>query len=186
MQRIVLMILLAALSACSSKSQKPQAEGADFNGASNKVTGVSIAYDGRAPYQYESMIKPEVLSECAEINATLSESIQKFSKKLSVPLALTSDDKKEEGSQRTLTVEIVNAFPGVFVFGNLGSVPAELGVEFKVFDGSEIILEKYRSCSTNLAGFMGLQPSACNKLEKCAVNQGKYIAKYIKRSLYSK
>jgi hypothetical protein len=83
-------------------------------------------------------------------------------------------------SNRTLSVKIATATPGIFVFGN-ASVPAVLNVTFEVREGDKVIIEKRRQCSTNLAGFMGLQPSACNKLNKCAENQAEFIARILEK-----
>lgn len=175
-------ILLFTLSACSS--QAPDiSESVSNLVKSDNVSIKPIYYDGMARYQYEEKIKPEVLSECSSINRVLSESVQTYANGFELPLATEALDQLSN-SDRILKIEIVDAYPGLFVFGNFGSVPAELNVEFKVYEGGEVILEKYRRCATNLAGFMGLQPSACNKLEKCAKNQGKYIVKYLMRSLY--
>jgi hypothetical protein len=89
-----------------------------------------------------------------------------------------------ENQLRRLTVTIVNATPGVFVFGNMGSVPATLDIRFKVTENDKVLLEESKHCHTNLAGFLGLQPSACNKLERCASNHGEYISERVYRKLY--
>ena len=129
-----------------------------------------IIFDGNVPFAHEKSIKKEVREEC-NLNKNLSNSIIEKSKEHGIYLS------NKSVSQRKLSVEIASATPGVFVFGNFGSVPAVLNVFFKVTEGDKVILEKRHECTTKLAGFMGLQPSACNKLNKCAENQAEFIAR---------
>jgi hypothetical protein len=142
----------------------------------SSVTKEPLYFIEDITYQDESQIKPEVLAEC-QIQENLRAAIHKQSAKNGLPLSTTAQLRK-------LSVTIIDATPGVFVFGNFGSVPATLDIKFSVSEGDKILLEETKHCKTNLAGFMGLQPSACNKIEKCAQSQGTYVAERISRILY--
>ena len=135
-----------------------------------------IYFNRIIPYQNVSSIKPEIVQEC-EIAENLLVGIDERSAANGLPLT-------DKASSRTLSVKILHATPGTIRFGNFLSEPATLGIEFKVTEGEEVIIIESKSCSTNLAGFMGLQPSACNKLEKCGRSNGEYISERISRRLY--
>ena len=162
----LLLVCLFALTACATSRTEQNAEQAK--------NPIYFARD--IPYQNVSVIKPEVVQEC-EIAENLLISIDERSSDNGLPLTSSA-------SPRELSVEILNATPGVFVFGNLGSQPATLSVQFKVTEGESVLISETKNCRTNLAGFLGLQPSACNKLEKCARSNGEYISERTYRILY--
>ncbi len=133
-----------------------------------------IAYDGSAPFSQPETIKKAIRAEC-NLNENLSVAIKRRAQDHGLRLTNTGQ------ASRKLDVEITNATPGIFVFGNFGSVPATLNILFKVTEGNQVILEKRKNCATNMAGFMGLQATACNKLNRCVENQAEYIARSLKK-----
>lgn len=141
---------------------------------SGSAPAKEISFDGNTPFLHEASVKKEVREQC-NLNDNLSKAILDRSKAHGINLS------KGSQSDRKLSVEIIEATPGIFVFGNFGSVPAVLTVNFKVTEGKEVVLQRMKTCSTKLAGFMGLQPSACNKLNKCAENQAEFLARTLKR-----
>jgi len=162
----VSLLLPLALSSCSSGNVK------------DKVVagGEPLYFNREIGFEDVARIKPQVVSEC-EIEEYLIKGIDEKSARNGLPIS-------SKVSSRVLTVEVVNATPGIFVFGNFGSIPATLDIKFKVTEDGNVIHEQSRRCKTNLAGFLGLQPSACNKIEKCGVNQGHYISERIFRLMY--
>lgn len=135
-----------------------------------------LYFNNQTPYRTDTYIKPEIVDQC-EIQKNIVESIHATASKNGLPISAAIQE-------RQLSVQIINATPGLFIFGNMGSIPATLDVKITVTEGKQVLLEEIKSCYTNLAGFMGLQPSACNKLEKCARKHGKYIAQRIAHTLY--
>ena len=127
-------------------------------------------------YEDEKRIRPAIIAEC-KIGKNVVEGIRLRSQKNGLPLSNEHQDRK-------FVVEIENATPGIFVFGNFGSVPATLDIKYRVTSGDKVLLEESRHCETNLAGVLGLQPSACNKLERCARNLGAALSERISRVLY--
>ena len=134
---------------------------------------MKLAFDGKAPFVDAGSIKKEVKEQC-DLNKNLASAITERAAAHGISLTQTEN-------KRRLSVEIARATPGAFVFGNMGSIPAVLNVNFKVTEGEKVILEKRKNCSTKLAGFMGLAPSACNKLNKCAEIQAEFIATTLKQ-----
>lgn len=145
------------------------------NPAPKNSRALEIVYDGKAPFTFETNIKKEVREQC-DLNRNFSEAIVQRSQARGVKIVVGSETDGS-ANQRRLTAEILSATPGVAVFGNLGSVPAELGIKFTVTDANGAVIEKYKECRTNLAGFLGLQPTACNKLNKCAESMAEFIAR---------
>lgn len=154
-------VLLSVLAGCASNQSK------------NEEMLKEFSFKDGVSFVDENLIKKEVREECNLLN-NLSNALVKRS--LDHGVSLTQGTK----SNRTLSVKIATATPSIFVFGN-ASVPAVLNVTFEVREGDKVIIEKRKQCSTNLAGFMGLQPSACNKLNKCAENQAEFIARILEK-----
>ena len=163
---ILLVASLLALTACATPSAEQKAE----------LAQNPIYFSRDISYQNVSIIKPEVVQQC-EIAENLLVGIDERSSANGLPLTNSE-------SPRVLSVEILNATPGVAAFGNLGSEPATLTVQFEVKEGDAVLISESKKCRTNLAGFLGLQPSACNKLEKCARSNGEYISERTFRVLY--
>ncbi|WP_101758472.1 hypothetical protein [Oceanicoccus sp. KOV_DT_Chl] len=171
--RFKIGVLLVAVFLVSCVSSKPPSE-LTIRDVVNENN--PIKFNGKVTYRNSNAIKPEILSEC-EIKEHITASIIERSSENGLPISQST-------YKRELIVEIIGATPGIFVFGNTGGVPATLDVSFKLIEGDDVIYEQDRHCQTKLAGFLGLQPSACNKLEKCARNQGEYISERLYRKLY--
>lgn len=163
---VAAILVPVLLVSCSTKPVKSPSD----------IARTPLYYDRQVTFEKVSRIKPEIVEQC-EIETNLLAGLDKQSAKNDLPLSLNE-------SARRLTIEVTNSTPGIIVFGNMGSVPATLDVRFKVIENGKVLHEQNRRCKTNLAGFMGLQPSACNKIEKCAVSQGRYISERISRILY--
>lgn len=143
--------------------------------APKTASNIEIVFDGKAPFAFENSIKKEVREQC-DLNRSFADAILQKSQARGIKIS-TGSEVNKAANQRKLTAEILSATPGVAVFGNLGSVPAELSIKFTVTDANGAATEKYKECKTNLAGFMGLQPTACNKLNKCAESMAEFIAR---------
>lgn len=136
---------------------------------------IEIAFDGKVPFTFENTIKLEVREQCG-LNNNLANAIKQKAQSRGIQLRNSHEIGSAENTKK-LTVEILSATPGIAVFGNLGSVPAELSIKFQVTEGDKVVREKFKDCSTNLAGFMGLQPTACNKLNKCAESMAEFVVR---------
>ena len=156
-----LCLVVTLLTSCGSSPSKTRA----------LQTGEKVYFNDTVPYREEKSIRPAVVSEC-KIQKNVVDALHAQSE--SDGLALSS-----ESQRRTLTLEIMGATPGIFIFGNFGSVPATLDVGYKLTEGDKTLLEGIEHCETKLAGFLGLQPSACNKLEKCARHLGELISERV-------
>jgi len=161
-----IILALAVLTSCGPKqvNNQPQAE------------AKPIYFNRVINYQDESRIKPEIVAEC-EIAQNILIGIDERTSDNGLPLTV-------QAAPRELSVEIVYATPGTIGLGNFLSQPATLDISFKVTEGDEVLHEQNRHCKTSLAGFMGLQPSACNKIEKCARSLGEYVSERTSRILY--
>lgn len=144
-----------------------------------------VYYNNSAPFMDGPSVKPEIKSEC-NINETLVNAIYQYAEERNLPIVSIKDfsDKAGLKDKLLLSVEIVQADSGLNVFGATGSVPATSTAVFRIHKNDELILEEFRNCQTKFAGFMGLAPSACNKLDRCAINQGAFIVNTIKSALY--
>ncbi len=135
-----------------------------------------LYFSGVVNYQAVSRIEPKVVAEC-KIQESILTGIKEKTDKNKLPLTQTPGD-------RELTVEIVEATPGFFMIGPVGGIPATLEIKFKVVEGDRVLLEENKNCQTKRGGFLGLDSSACNKLEKCGLSSGVYVSERTRRMLY--
>jgi len=186
------------ITGCASHQVYQEIPGIDIRkkgGTSHVKNSTSrIYFSDDAPYQDDTAIKKEILSEC-NISETLVNAIYQYSEKFSVPLvsdvsAVVYENFTEKNeiainhNKRILSVLVTDATPDVPVDDNT-SAPAALSVIFKVHKNYEIIFSKFKECRTKMASVLGRAPSVCNKLERCADNIGESIAKWLKREFYS-
>lgn len=136
----------------------------------------TLYFSGEVKYEDISRIKPEIVAQC-EIDNNLVHGFVNQSEGNGLPIT-----NKE--TSRRIDIEVVNVRSGIIGFGSIGGSPASIDIRFTVTENGNVLLQQSKLCRTNLAGFLGLQPSACNKIEKCALIQGEYVSERVYRLMY--
>ena len=170
--RILVFLSCLTLLGCASNTIKSSGE------------SVTIYFNGKTPFSDEALIKQAVKEEC-ELPEYFANAIIERAALYGIILKSDRSLANTKGLKE-LRVEIASADPGITVFGNLGTVPATSNVRFTLWEDNKLFMENHKECSTKLAGFMGLQSFACDRLHECADRQAEYIARTIKVLVNSK
>jgi|GEM_PF-6700402 len=137
------------------------------------VSGIS--FKPSVPFA-EGVIPDAIKNEC-DLPKTLADDVIKAAQKLDVPLRVSEDEADFQETNKVLVMEIAEATPGAFGVAGIGKVPATLKVTFQLVQNGEVLLRNTKDCHTKTGGFMGMNVTACSRLEHCADSTALFVVR---------